>query len=55
MLNGSNPFKSNTHTVTIDSTEVDITKKDSTGASTAWKFYAKTGILMAADGTHDSY
>jgi len=51
-----NPFTTpNANTVTIDNSETDITEKDSTGAGTAWKFYAKTGVLMAADGSHDSY
>ena len=50
----TNPFN-NLSDVTIDNTEIDITEKDSSGAGTAWKFYAKTGIFMAADGTHDPY
>ena len=47
-----NPVNS-TNDVTVDTTETDITVKASGGAGTAWKFYAKTGVLMAADGTHD--
>jgi general secretion pathway protein G len=39
--------------VTVDTVEADITKKDSTGATTGYKFYALTGIYMAADGSHD--
>ncbi len=50
----TNPFN-NLDDITIDNTETDITEKDSSGAGTAWKFYAKTGIFMAADGAHDSY
>ena len=45
----------NLNDVTIDNTETDITKKESLGVGTAWKFYAKTGIFMAADGAHDAY
>jgi len=47
-----NPFVT-TNDVTVDTATTDITTKDSTGAGTAWKFYAKTGVLMAADGAHD--
>jgi prepilin-type N-terminal cleavage/methylation domain-containing protein len=48
-----NPFNS-LGTVTIDNATTDITAKDSTGAGTGWKFYSKTGVLMAADGAHDT-
>ena len=50
----TNPFN-NLNDVTIDNSEDDITEKDSSGAGTAWKFYAKTGVFMAADGGHDDY
>ena len=40
--------------VTCDVATTDITTKDSTGATTGWKFYVKTGVFMAADGAHDS-
>ena len=49
----NNPFNS-LGDVTVDTTETDITKKDSTGASTGYKFYAITGVFMAADGDHDT-
>ena len=48
-----NPFNDKAD-VTVDTTETDITEKDSTGATTGWKFYAKTGVFMAADGAHDT-
>ena len=48
-----NPYN-NLNDVTIDTTEADITKKDSTGASTGYKFYAVTGVFMAADGANDT-
>ena len=48
-----NPFNKKSD-VTIDSTVVDITTKSSSGAGTGWKFYVKTGVLMAADGAHDT-
>jgi prepilin-type N-terminal cleavage/methylation domain-containing protein len=41
--------------VTCDIAQTDITIKDSTGAGTAWKMYAITGVFMAADGAHDTY
>ena len=50
----TNPFN-NLSDITIDNTETDITEKDSASAGTAWKFYSKTGIFMAADGSHDAY
>ena len=49
-----NPFN-NLNDVTIDNSEDDITEKASGGAGTGWKFYAKTGVLLAADGAHDAY
>jgi prepilin-type N-terminal cleavage/methylation domain-containing protein len=49
----TNPYN-NKNDVTIDSTETNITVKSSGGAGTGWKFYAKTGVLMAADGSHDT-
>ncbi len=48
-----NPFN-NKSDVTIDSTVNDITVKSSSGATTGWKFYANTGVFMAADGAHDT-
>ncbi len=48
-----NPFN-NKNDVTIDTDVVDITIKASGGASTGYKFDAKTGILMAADGAHET-
>ncbi|MBW1697201.1 MAG: type II secretion system protein [Deltaproteobacteria bacterium] len=48
-----NPYN-NLSDVTVDTTETDITKKDSTGAGTGYKFYAITGVFMAADGSHDT-
>jgi len=48
-----NPFNE-LNDVTIDAAETDITVKVSGGAGTGWKFYAKTGIFMAADGSHDT-
>ena len=48
-----NPFNSKSD-VTIDATEVDITVKASAGINTGYKFYALTGVLMAADGTHET-
>lgn len=48
-----NPF-TETRDVTIDNSETDITVKSSGGAGTAWKFYSKTGVFLAADGAHDA-
>ncbi len=50
----TNPYTNNLSDVTCDITEDDITVKDSTGATTAWKFYTLTGVFMAADGAHDT-
>jgi general secretion pathway protein G len=49
----TNPFNDKSD-VTVDNTETDITKKSSAGAGTGWKFYSKTGVFMAADGSHDT-
>ena len=48
-----NPYNS-LNDVTIDATETDITVKASGGAGTGYKFYALTGVFMAADGANDS-
>jgi prepilin-type N-terminal cleavage/methylation domain-containing protein len=47
-----NPFN-NKSDVTLDTTEGDITVKASSG-TTGWKFYSKTGVLIADDGAHDN-
>ena len=49
----TNPYNDSA-VVTCDVATTDITTKDSTGAGTGWKFYVKTGVIMAADGNHDS-
>jgi type II secretory pathway pseudopilin PulG len=49
----TNPFNDK-NDVTIDNTETNITAKASGGAGTGWKFYALTGVYMAADGSHDA-
>ena len=49
---GTNPFNDK-NDVTVDTTEGDITVRTSSG-TTGWKFYVKTGALIANDGTHDS-
>jgi len=49
-----NPFN-DLNDITCDIATGDITVKDSTGAGTAWKFYALTGVFMAADGAHDTH
>ncbi len=49
---GMNPFN-NRNDVTVDTAQADITVKASSGA-TGWKFYAKTGVLIADDGAHDT-
>lgn len=49
---GLNPFN-NKSDVTMDTTTTDITTKTS-GGNTGWKFYSKTGVLMANDGGHDT-
>lgn len=48
----TNPYNGK-NDVLCDITETDITAKASDG-TTGWKFYIKTGILLANDGTHDS-
>ena len=48
-----NPFNNN-NDITVDTTETDITVKSSDSAGTGWKFYSRTGVLMASDGLHDS-
>jgi prepilin-type N-terminal cleavage/methylation domain-containing protein len=48
-----NPFSSTNSTdVVIDAATADITAKVS-DSTTGWKFYAKTGVLMANDGAHN--
>jgi len=47
-----NPFNEK-RDVLVDTAETDITAKASDG-TTGWKFYAKTGVLMANDGSHDA-
>lgn len=50
----TNPFTGN-NTVLCDNTNTDITVAASTTAGgEAWKFYMKTGRLIANDGSHDS-
>ncbi len=48
----TNPFN-NKNDVTVDTTEDDITARESDG-TTGWKFYTITGILIANDGDHDN-
>jgi prepilin-type N-terminal cleavage/methylation domain-containing protein len=48
----TNPFN-DLDTITIDDTETDITVKAS-GSATGWKFYSKTGVMMADDGANDT-
>ena len=40
--------------VKCDTTTTDITARTSDG-TTGWKFYTKTGVLLANDGGHDNY
>jgi prepilin-type N-terminal cleavage/methylation domain-containing protein len=47
-----NPF-SGLSTVLVDISEADITAAASSG-SAGWKFYTKTGRLIANDGSHDA-
>lgn len=47
-----NPFNEK-RDIVVDAAEADITKKVSDG-TTAWKFYARTGVLMANDGANDA-
>ncbi len=46
-----NPFN-NDNDILCDITTTDITSKASDGSS-GWKFYVKTGVLMANDGVHN--
>jgi prepilin-type N-terminal cleavage/methylation domain-containing protein len=48
-----NPFN-NLKSVLCDITETNITIKASSGTA-GWKFYTQTGVLLANDGSHDSY
>ena len=48
-----NPFNSKSD-MTIDAAETDITVKASGVVNTGYKFYALTGVFMAADGAHES-
>lgn len=47
-----NPYNS-FNTILCDRAETDITVRAS-DATTAWKFYTLTGVLMANDGAHDT-
>jgi prepilin-type N-terminal cleavage/methylation domain-containing protein len=47
-----NPYN-NRNDLVCDITTIDITSKTSDGTS-GWKFYTKTGILIANDGAHDN-
>lgn len=47
-----NPFNNN-NDILCDIITTDITAKVSDGSS-GWKFYTKTGLLMANDGSHDN-
>ena len=49
----TNPYN-NKSNITIDSIETDITKRSSGAVDTGWKFYSKTGVLIPADGAHDT-
>jgi prepilin-type N-terminal cleavage/methylation domain-containing protein len=48
-----NPFNHKENLV-CDYDQVDITQRDSGGADAGWKFYPRTGVLIAADGEHDT-
>jgi type II secretory pathway pseudopilin PulG len=48
----TNPFN-NKNDVVVDATTADITAKASSGGA-GWKFYARTGVLIADDGAHDN-
>jgi prepilin-type N-terminal cleavage/methylation domain-containing protein len=48
----TNPFN-DLNTILCDVTETDITVAASSGVA-AWKFYTKTGRVVANDGAHDS-
>jgi prepilin-type N-terminal cleavage/methylation domain-containing protein len=49
----NNPYNDK-NDVTMDTATAEITTKASGGINTGYKFYSVTGVLMAADGTHDS-
>lgn len=52
----TNPYNDK-NDVVVDTTETDITVRDSTASDNGWKFYFKTGVFIAADGTagtHDN-
>ena len=46
----SNPYNGK-NKARIDNTEVDITVRDSSATDNGYKFYTKTGVFIAADGT----
>jgi len=48
----SNPYNENSD-MKCDTGEKDITKRTSDG-KTGWKFYTKTGVFIANDGSHDN-
>ena len=48
-----NPFNYKSD-VTLDAAIDDITTKASGGVNTGYKFYALTGVFMAADGDHET-
>ncbi len=48
-----NPFNSKSD-ITIDAAETSIMVKASGGVNTGYKFYAITGVFMAADGAHET-
>jgi prepilin-type N-terminal cleavage/methylation domain-containing protein len=48
-----NPFNHKS-SIVCDYDEADITRRDSGGADAGWKFYPLTGVLIAADGAHDT-
>ena len=48
-----NPFNHKSN-IACDYDESDITQRDSSGDDAGWKFYPRTGVLIAADGAHDT-
>lgn len=48
-----NPFN-HKNNIVCDHDEIDITQRDSAGADAGWKFFPLTGVLIAADGAHDT-
>ena len=48
-----NPYN-DLYTLKCDDKEEDITARNS-DSKTGWKFYTKTGVLMANDGAHDDF